>query len=174
MPSSRRFRRAAKKVRRAGARPVGLLDPGDLSHSPAQMAVRFLWLYRSELAPVLAAVAVFLAGWFAHASTPHWWPAFLIGSALAAWALVTFGAGLGLPQLAARAHAGACVFAAGSWVAYTAVVGPLAPPLPLVLAAVTLALAVPWWRNPRRRAWARVERTVGAWGEIAPAIGLPR
>jgi hypothetical protein len=173
MPSNRHLRRQLRRARRLGVRPVVVLDPGERFNSPAQTAARLVWLYRSELAPFLAAGLVLLAGWFAHARTPHLWPAFIIGSAVAAWVLVTFGAQLGLPRLAGRAYAGACIVAAGGWVAYAAVVGPLAPPLPPVLGAVALLLAVPWWADHRRQARARLVRVVAAWPDTARNIGLP-
>jgi S-DNA-T family DNA segregation ATPase FtsK/SpoIIIE len=125
------------------------------------------------LAPFLVAGAVFLAGWWAHLSTPHWYPFFIAGSATAAWLLITFGAWLGLPWLADRVYAGVTVFAGGGWVAFAALFGPLTPPLPLVLGAVALILAVPWWADRRRQARARVLRALATWPGMARAIGLP-
>ena len=50
---------------------------------------------------------------------------------------------------------------------------PLTPPLPLVLGALALILAIPWWADRRRRARARVLPALAAWPEMARAIGLP-
>lgn len=159
---------------RAGLQPVVVLgDGGRLPPSAAEIVVRLVWGYRSELAPFLAAGAVFLAGWWAHLSTPHWYPCFIVGSATAAWLVITFGAWLGLPRLADRAYAGVTVFAAGGWVAFAALFGSLTPPLPLVLGVVTLISGIPWWADRRRRARARVLRAIAAWPDVAGAIGLP-
>src|SRR6185437_4679479 len=51
-------------------------------------------------------------------------------------------------------------------------IAPWRSPLPLVLLADGLALAVPWWAHRRRRARVRVERTLAVWPEIAQAVGL--
>jgi FtsK/SpoIIIE family len=45
--------------------------------------------------------------------------------------------------------------------------------MPRVLGLGTFVLAVPWWAHRRRRAKARVQRTVAAWPDIAKAVGLP-
>ena len=172
MTSYRRLRQQARRARRAGLEPVVVVD-GRLPPSAAEIIARVAWRYRSELAPFIVAGAVFLAGWWAHLGTPHWYPFFIAGSAAAAWLLITFGAWLGLPWLADRVHAGATVFAAGGWVAFAALLGPLTPLLPLVLGIVALILAVPWWADRRRRARARVLRVLAAWPDIARAIGLP-
>ena len=174
MTSYRRLRRQARRLRRAGLRPVVLLNgDGRDPRSAAEVSARVAWRYRSELAPFPATGAVFLAGWWAHLSTPHWYPFFIAGSAAAAWLLITFGAWLGLPSLADRMYAGVTVFAAGGWVAFAALFGPLVTPLPLVLGAIALILAVPWWADRRRRARARLVRTLADWPDIAVAIGLP-
>ena len=174
MISNRQMRRMARRARRAGLQPVVVLgDDGGLPPSAAEVIARSVWGYRSESAPFLVAGAVFLAGWWAHLNTPHWYPCFIVGSAAAAWLLITFGAWLGLPWLPDRVYAGATVFAAGAWVAFAALFGPLTPPLPLVLGAVALILAAPWWADRRRRARARVLRALAAWPDIARAIGLP-
>jgi S-DNA-T family DNA segregation ATPase FtsK/SpoIIIE len=154
--------------------PVVLLN-GDSRFPPsaAEVIARVAWRYLSESAPFLVAGAVFLAGWWAHLNAPHWYPFFIAGSATAAWLLITFGAWLGLPWLADRVYVGVTVFAAGDWVAFAALFGPLTPPLPLILGAVALILAVPWWADRRRRARARVLRALAAWPDMAWAIGLP-
>lgn len=174
MISNRQMRRMARRARRAGLQPVVVLgDGGRLPPSTAEVIARVAWGYRSELAPFLVTGAVFLAGWWAHVGTPHWYPFFIAGSAAVAWLLITFGAWLGLPRLPDRVYLGVTVFSAGGWVAFATVFGPLTPPLLLALGAVALVLAVPWWADRRRRARARVLRVVAAWPDIALAIGLP-
>lgn len=174
MISNCQMRRMARRARRAGLQPVVVLgDGGRLPPTPAEVIARVAWGYRSELAPFLVAGLVFLAGWWAHLSTPHWYPLFIAGSAAAAWLLVTFGGWIGLPLLADRVYAGLAVFAAGAWVAFAALLGPLMSPLPPVLGAVALMLAAPWWADRRRRVRARVLRALAAWPDMAWAIGLP-
>ena len=80
----------------------------------AEVIARIAWRYRSELSPLLVAAAVFLAGWWAHLSTPHWYPYFIVSSGAVAWLLIAFGAWLGLPRLADRVYSGVTVFAAGA------------------------------------------------------------
>ena len=174
MTSFGRMRRQARLARRAGVQPVVLLN-GDSRFPPSatEVIAQVAWRYRSESAPFLVAGVVFLAGWWAHLTTPHWYLIFIVGSAAAAWLLTTFGAWLGMPWLADRVYAGVVVFAAGSWVAFAALFGPLTPPLPLVLGALALILAIPWWADRRRRARARVLPALAAWPEMARAIGLP-
>ena len=174
MTSYGRMRRQARRARRAGAQPVVFLN-GDSRFPPsgAEVVARVAWGYRSELAPLLVAGAVFLAGCWAHLNTPYWYPLFIASSAAVAWLFITFGAWLGLPRLADRVYAGVIVFATGGWVAFAALLGPLTTPLPVILGAVALILAVPWWADRRRRARARVLRALAAWPDIAWAIGLP-
>jgi S-DNA-T family DNA segregation ATPase FtsK/SpoIIIE len=131
------------------------------------------WRYRSELAPACTASAVLGAGWWLHATHPHWWPYLLASSAITAWALVAFGARSGLARLAERIYAGTATFVAGAWLAVACLLGPSTSPLPQALGVVTLILAVPWWAHRRRRAKVRVERTLAAWPDISQAIGLP-
>ncbi len=153
--------------------PVVIVHSGRLPRSAAAEIARATWRYRSELAPLPAAGMLFAAGWWAHLAAPDWYPVFIFSSALAAWLLLAFGGWLGLPRLADRAYFAAAVFAAGGWVAFAALLGPLTPPLPLVLGIVALLLAVPWWADRRRRARARLQRTLSDWASIARAVGLP-
>jgi hypothetical protein len=173
MPSYRQWRRQARRARRAGLQPVVVLGPdGRFPPSAAEVTARLAWRYRSELTPVLVAGAVFLAGLWAHLNTPGWYPYFIAGSATATWVLVVFGPSLGLPRLADRAYIGLAVFAAGGWVAFAALLGPLTAPLPLVFGVAALILAVPWWADRRRRARARVLRVLADWPDIARHVGL--
>jgi len=65
------------------------------------------------------------------------------------------------------------VLAAGGWLAVAALLGPFMTPLPQALAVGALILAIPWWAHRRRRARARVQRTLTAWPDISKAIDLP-
>jgi hypothetical protein len=174
MPGRRQTRRLARRARRAGLQPVMVVSADGQFLTPTPLiAARVAWRYRSELAPVFAVGVVFGAGWWAHLACPHWWPYLIVATALTAWALVTFGAWLGLARLTAQVYVSVAVFAAGGWDAAAASLGPLTPPLPLVLGASALVLAIPWWADRRRRARARVLRTLAAWPDISREIGLP-
>lgn len=84
-------------------------------------------------------------------------------------ALYGLGRRLGLVTQAERLYAATVAAACGAWLATADAVSPWRPPLPQVLAAGGLVLAVPWWAHRRRRAKVRVERTLSAWPEIASA-----
>src|SRR5580658_7964346 len=65
--SRRRMRRHARRLRRYGLEPIAIINPGDpLPEIAAVVIGRWLWRYRSELAPLLAALATFAAGWLLH------------------------------------------------------------------------------------------------------------
>ena len=174
MASYRRMRRHARQIRRSGIQPMMVINSGDqFPESAGAIIARWAWRYRSELVPVFAAVALLSAGWFLNRHASHWWPLILAALAPAAWVLAADGGRLGLPTPAERIYAAMVTLAGGGWLAAAAAVGPLAPPLPLVLGAGGLVLAVPWWAHRRRRARVRVERTLAAWPVIAAHVGLP-
>jgi hypothetical protein len=160
------------QARRAGLQPVLVID-GTLPPSASVVVARVVWRYRTEIAPILAAGTVFAAGWWLHQGLAHQWQWILWLSALTAWALIPFGARLGVSRLADRTYAAASTLAAGGWLATATLHGPLTPPLPLIFGAGALIFAVPWWVDRRRRARARVQRMLATWPDIARAIGLP-
>jgi S-DNA-T family DNA segregation ATPase FtsK/SpoIIIE len=173
MTSYRQMRRQARHVRRAGLQPIMVINNDGQFAAPAGVILaQWAWRYRSELAPVLTASAVFGAGWWAHLVRPHWWPYCAIVAGLIALAIVAFGGRFGLPRFAERIYAVAATLAMGGWLAAAALLGPLTPPLPHVLGFGALILGVPWWAHRRRRAKVRVERTLAAWPDISKAIGL--
>lgn len=173
MSTYRRMRRQARYARRAGMQPMMIISGGDrLPEIAIVIITRWLWRYRSELAPVAAATFVLALGWWAHASFRGWWWCVLAASAVAGWALWAFGARIGVTALAERLYEAICVIASGTWVAVAGVIGPLSAPLPQVLGIGALILAIPWWAHRRRRAKVRVERTLAVWPDIAKAIGL--
>jgi S-DNA-T family DNA segregation ATPase FtsK/SpoIIIE len=169
----RKMRRQARRARRAGMQPMMVLSSGDSFPDLAIMVfARWLWRYRSELAPVGAACLLAALGFYAHVALFHWWWVILAVTISAGLLIGWFGAGTGLPAVAERLYAAGAVMACGTWLSLAAVVGPLAPPLPQALGIGGLVLAVPWWANRRRRAKVRVERIIAAWPDIARAIGL--
>jgi len=171
--SYRRMRRQARVARRTGMQPMMIINTGDqLPETVGVLVLRWAWHYRSELAPVYALAAMVGAGWWLHAALAQWWECILAGFTVAAWALFTFGARIGLVALAERFYAATMTLTAGGWLAMAAIIGPFASPLPQALAIGGAILSVPWWAHRRRRAKVRVERKLQAWPDIAKAIGL--
>jgi S-DNA-T family DNA segregation ATPase FtsK/SpoIIIE len=174
MTSYRQMRRHARRVRRSGLQPMMVINADGQYPTPAAVILaHWAWRYRSELAPACTAGAVLGAGWWLHATHPHWWPYLLGGSAITAWTLVAFGARFDLARLTERIYAGTATCAAGAWLALASLFGPFTSPLPQILGISALILAMPWWAHRRRRAKVRVERTLAAWPDISQAIGLP-
>jgi FtsK/SpoIIIE family len=168
----RRMRRQARRIRRGGMQPMMLLTGSDqLPELAIVLIFRWLWRYRSELAPLYAAGAILgFAGWL-HAGHRQWAALVLVLATVTAAVLVAL-AGRVLPTLAERLYAAVTALAAGGWVTAAAVLGPFTTPMPQVLAIGGLVLSVPWWAHGRRRARVRVERKLEVWPEIAQVVGL--
>jgi FtsK/SpoIIIE family len=173
-PSRYRVRRHARRLRRYGLEPIAIVSPGDpLPEIAAVVIGRWLWRYRSELAPVMTALAVFSAAWLFHRWHAGAWPLIACAAILPAAVAVVAGGRLGLVTGLERWYAALVTVTAGAWLASATAVGPLTPPLPGVLVVAGLVLAVPWWAHRRRRARVRVERQLAAWPDIARSVGLP-
>ncbi len=173
MTNPRRMRRHARRMHRYGLQPMVVINSGDpLPDLVMVIAARWLWRYRSELAPLTLAAVTMLAAWVLHATHPHWWPALAAATAAAMLAAATAGPRLGLTTRVERGYAMTVIAATGGWLAAATAAGPGREPLPRVLAIGVLVLAVPWWAHRRRRARVRVERALAAWPEIARAVGL--
>ena len=159
-------------MRRYGMQPMVVINSGDqLPDLIIITLCRWLWRYRSELAPFNLATLTMLAAWASHAAHTAWWPA--LAATVAALAVAGLaGQRLGLVTRAERCYAMTSVAAIGGWLATATAAGPFHGPLPRVLIIGALVLAVPWWAHRRRRAKVRVERTLAAWPEIAPTVGL--
>jgi hypothetical protein len=172
-PNGPQIRRQARKMRRYGIQPMAVIDSGDhLPDIAAVLIARWLWRYRSELAPLAVVAVLALAAWLTHGRFPGWWPTIAVTGALAAFGAIVVGARIGLATLAERLYAATVTAAAAGWLAAATVTGPRHTPLPQTLAGLGLILSVPWWAHRRRRAKVRVERTLAAWPEIAHAVGL--
>lgn len=172
MNTSRQLRKQARRARRAGMQPVVLIN-GPLPPPAWVVLARSAWRYRSEIAPISIAGAMFAIGWWLHVARPELWPFLLAVSDLAAVAVMTLGSYIGLALLTERCYAAVVALAVGGWLAMAAIVGPLASPMLPLLGLGVLILAVPWWAHRRRRAWARAQRAISAWPGIAAAVGLP-
>lgn len=173
MTGYRQMRRQARQARRAGMQPMMFIGPGDqLPDLVIVVVSRWVWRYRSELAPVGVALLLIVLGGLAHGALSHRWWLILGVSGFVAGLLGRFGAKVGMPTLLERLYVAVTVLACGTWLSLAAWAGPLATPLLQALGAGWLVLSVPWWANRRRRAKVRVERTIAKWPDIARAVGL--
>lgn len=172
-PTRHQIRRHARKMRRYGIQPMTVISQGDQFPEVAAVVIgRWLWRWRSELAPLAVMAALSGAGWVVHARYAGWWPVVAGVGASAGFGLLLAGARLGLATRAERVYTAAAGTSAAGWLAAAAAAGPSRSPLPEILLAGGLVLAVPWWTHRRRRAKVRVERALAAWPEIAQAVGL--
>jgi S-DNA-T family DNA segregation ATPase FtsK/SpoIIIE len=150
-----------------------VISPGDTLPDLAIVTIsRWIWRYRSELAPVGGALVLLALGWYAHVALSHGWWLVLAVSGIAAWLLGSFGAKLGIPTLPERLYVAVTILTCGTWLTLATAAGPFASPLPQALGIGWLVLSIPWWANRRRRAKVRVERTIATWPDIARAVGL--
>jgi hypothetical protein len=170
---ARQMRRQARKMSRHGVQPMMLITSDDqLPDMIGVLIGRWLWRYRSELAPFHTACLLALAGWLLHATHPGWWPGVLATTMVAAFVLVRLGHRAGLTRPIERLYAAAVVAAAGAWLSAVTAEGLAQRPLSQLLIVGGPLLSVPWWAHRRRRARVRVERTLAAWPQIAESIGL--
>ena len=97
MTNPRRMRRHARRMRRYGLQPMVVINSGDpLPDLVIVTLARWLWRYRSELAPLTLAAVTVLAAWVLHATHPHWWPALAAATVAATAGAGIAGARLGL------------------------------------------------------------------------------
>jgi hypothetical protein len=168
-----RMRRHARRMRRYGLQPMTIINPGDpLPETAAVVIFRLAWRYRSELAPLYLSLTAALVAWILHTAHQHWWPMILALTGSATPTLAVAGHRLGLPTRGERIYAAVVTAALGGWLAAATALGPQHRPLPQLLLAGGLVLAVPWWAHRRRRAKVRVERKLAVWPEMAQAVGL--
>jgi hypothetical protein len=168
-----RMRRHARRMRRYGLQPMTIINPGDPVPETAAMVIfRLAWRYRSELAPLYICLTAALAALILHTAHPRWWPMILALTASATPTLAVAGHRLGLPTRGERLYAAMVTAALGGWLGAATALGPRHRPLPQLLLAGGLVLAMPWWAHRRRRAKVRVERKLAVWPEMAQAVGL--
>ena len=178
-PSRHRLRRRAHQLRRDGFQPTMFLSPDEpLPETAGAIAVRAVWRYRSELAPVVAAAGLVIAAATLHRSHPGWW-LWLMAVTLTDLAVLALPAPRRLrkewpflDRTGERAYAAAVSAVAGGWLTAATALGPATPPMPAFGAILGLTCAIPWWTSRRRRAKVRLERALESWPEIARAVGL--
>src|ERR1017187_3306100 len=103
MTGPRQMRRHARKMRRYGLQPMVVINSADpLPDLIIVLLGRWLWRYRSELAPLYLSTVTTLAAWTLHAAHPHWWAGILAATTVGATVLVIYGRKLGLSTLAER------------------------------------------------------------------------
>jgi S-DNA-T family DNA segregation ATPase FtsK/SpoIIIE len=133
---------------------------------------RLAWRYRSELAPLYAAVGLLAAGLVLHGWWPGWWQVVAAVGVAAGLIVGDLGQRLGLDRPVERAYAATVTAAGGLWLAAATRLGPLRRPLLVLLTAGVIVGGVPWWTHRRRRAKVRVVRAMTTWAEDAAAADL--
>jgi S-DNA-T family DNA segregation ATPase FtsK/SpoIIIE len=189
MPRRDPYRRQMRRARRTwrnrdgdNAYPLLILGPDEPLSLIALAAIgRWAYRHRSAFAPLIIALAAFLAAAMTHGHHARWWipvaaittvttillafPYALLrrhpAGAAAAGILARTWELAGIDRAIERGYAGAVIAVAGGWLAAAIANGP------------TVILAIPWWFHRRRRAKVRVERTIGGWPDIADTVGLP-
>jgi DNA segregation ATPase FtsK/SpoIIIE, S-DNA-T family len=180
-----RYRNPYRPYRRGGARrnqpvPLFILPPHDPIGAAGAVVgglFRAARRYRSELAPVAVAAAVWWLGWRLHAAHPAGWP-FIVSAVAVGIPVVVWGPSRWPRLRRARllAHpSGRYVLAAwlaagGGWLAAATAVGPSHPPLGALWLWGTVLCGVPWWVNHWRRARVRLARTVQMWPELTDTV----
>jgi S-DNA-T family DNA segregation ATPase FtsK/SpoIIIE len=131
---------------------------------------RWLYRYRSELAPVTTAALLGATAAILHPRHSGSWPAALATTMILA--AVIAGGKRWLDRAIERLYGAAVTVGGGVWLAAGIAHGPTSPPLPGLLLLGMLAGGAPWWWHRRRRARVRIERTISAWPDLADTIGL--
>lgn len=167
------MRHHARRMRRSGLQPMIVINSDDqLPDLIPVIILRALWRYRSELAPITLALALFVTALTVHLTHPRWWVAILITTIVVGGLLVLLGHRVGLAVRAERLYAVTVVLTSGAWLTVATALGVLYQPLPLLLCVAMAVLGVPWWANRRRRARVQVERKLAAWPQISQSVGL--
>ena len=125
MSTYRRMRRQARLARRSGLQPMMVINAGEpFPETVGVLLARWVWRYRSELAPVGVAAGIVAAAWWLHRTRPHWWLLLAVLTGVAAWAVAVFGARWRFPTLLERVYAAITIYLAGAWLSCATAVGP--------------------------------------------------
>lgn len=193
-PYRRQMRRARRAWRKGEqAYPILFVGPDEpLGLLALAAAGRWAFRHRSAFAPLIIALAVFVAAAMVHSHHAYWW---IPVTAITVVATLLLGfphqvlrrhpvgrriadvlAGLweacGIDRAVERTYASTVIAVTGGWLAAAIANGPTTKPLPLVAVNGCVVLGVPWWCHRRRRAKVRVERTITSWPNIADKVGL--
>ena len=194
-PYRRQIRRARRAMRK-GDNPfqVVILGPDEPLGLIVLAAVsRWAWRHRTAFTPFAITVAAFAVAAFTHPRHARYW---LLVAGITVLATIVLGiphrllwtrpagkitagvlarlwAACGIDRGIERAYAAAVTAVTGGWLAAAIAAGPAARPLPAVAGIATVLLGIPWWFHRRRRAKARVEKTISAWPGVAENAGLP-
>jgi S-DNA-T family DNA segregation ATPase FtsK/SpoIIIE len=195
-PYRRQMRRARRALRKGGNDPFQLVILGpDEPLGLIALAVISRWAYRhrTAFAPFGITLAAFAVAAYTHPHHARYWlpvtgitvlTTILLGiphrmlwtrpaCKVTAGVLARLWAACGIDRGIERAYAATVIAVTGGWLSAAIGAGPAAKPLPLVAGIATVVLAIPWWFHRRRRAKARVERTISAWPGVAENAGLP-
>lgn len=193
-PYRRQMRRARRAWRKGEeAYPILFVGPDEpLGLLALAAAGRWAFRHRSAFAPLIIALAVFVAAAMVHSHHAHWWipvtaitivVTLLLGfphqvlrrhpvGRRIADVLAELWEACGIDRALERTYASTVVAVTGGWLAAAIANGPTTKPLPLVALNGCVVLSIPWWCHRRRRAKVRVERTITSWPNIADEVGL--
>ncbi len=194
-PYRRQMRRARRAMRKGSNDPFQLVILGpDEPLGLIALAAAGRWAYRHRTAfvPFGITTAAFAVAAYTHPHHARYWllvagitvlvtvvlgiPHQLLWSRPAGKftesALARLWAACGIDRGIERAYAATVIAVTGGWLAAAIAAGPFVKPLPASAGIATVILAVPWWFHRRRRAKARVEKTISAWPDVAENAGL--
>ena len=192
-PYRRQIRRARRAMRN-GENPFQLVILGpDEPLGLIALAAAGRWAYRpAAFVPFAITSAAFAIAAYTHPHHARYW---LLVAGLTVLATVILGmphrllwarpagkitAGAlarlwekcGIDRGIERAYAATVIAVTGGWLAAAIAIGPAVKPLPAIAGIATVLLGIPWWFHRRRRAKARVEKTISAWPAVAENAGL--
>ena len=194
-PYRRQVRRARRAMRK-GDNPfqVVILGPAEPLGLIVLAAVsRWAWRHRSAFAPFGITLAAFAVAAYTHPHHARYWPlaagltvliTVLLGmphrllwsrpaGKFTASVLTRLWEKFGIDRGIERAYAATVIAVTGGWLTAAIAFGPAVKPLPAIAGIATVLLGIPWWFHRRRRAKARVEKTIAAWPDVAENAGLP-
>jgi DNA segregation ATPase FtsK/SpoIIIE, S-DNA-T family len=195
-PYRRQMRRARRAMRRRGSNDpfqLVILGPDEpLGLLALAAAGRWAYRHRTAFVPFGIALAAFALAAYAHPHHARYWlpvmgitvtatvvtgiPHRILWSRpagrITAGALARLWEACGIDRGIERAYAATVIAVTGGWLAAAIGAGPVTRPLPLVAGIATVILGIPWWFHRRRRAKARVEKTISAWPDVAENAGL--